>query len=146
MQLNNAEIDRQIETAVAKQKQSENEPIAKAVWYDKDKKVIVIRFNNGCQFSCPTYLLQGLEQLPEDEIAKVKLTPAGWGLTWENADIDLGVKELIGGIFGTRAWMKEIGSKIERYKLSKKQAAFKTNEKKPNRSRKVSSKTENLWL
>jgi hypothetical protein len=58
-------------------------------------------------------------------------------LTWENADIDLGVNELVQGIFGTKAWMKKIATKGGCSKSAKKQAASRINGTKGGRPRKV---------
>jgi hypothetical protein len=75
--------------------------------------------------------------LSDDEISKVKLTSAGWGLTWEDADIDLGVNELVQGVFGTKAWMRKIAAKGGRSKSEKKKAASRENGKKGGRPKKL---------
>ncbi len=135
--LTQQEIDNQIEAAIALSAEREKtEPKACDVWYDKESKNIVIQFDNGCKFECPVSLLQGVCNLPDDEIIKVKLTPAGWGLTWEDADIDLGVNELVNGIFGTKAWMKKIAAKGGKSTSEKKKAASRANGKKGGRPRK----------
>ncbi len=132
------EIDQQIDAAIARSAEdSLSSPSATEVLYDKRSRKIVIHFDNGCQFECPVDLLQGVCDLTDDEIAEVELTPAGWGLTWSNADIDLGVNELVQGIFGTKAWMKEIAAKGGRSKLEKKQAASRINGAKGGRLKKV---------
>ena len=131
-QLTQQEIDSQIEVALANQAKK-TQPSALAVSYDRETKKLIIQFDNGCEFSCPILLLQGVCELSDDEIAQVKLTPAGWGLTWEKADIDLGVNEIVNGIFGTQAWMKEIAAKGGRSKSAKKQAASRENGKKGGR-------------
>ena len=138
IELTQQEIDNQIEAAIARSaEQNLFQPQACDVLYDDTSRKIVIKFDNGCQFECPVSLLQGVCNLTDDEIAKVKLTPAGWGLTWEDADLDLGVNELVQGIFGTKAWLKEIAAKGGRSKSEKKQAASRINGKKGGRPRKV---------
>lgn len=110
-------IDNQIKAALTKQtEQEKTEPKACRVWYKPSERKIAIEFENGCQFECPISLLQGVSELPDDEIAKVKLTPAGWGINWEEADLDFDVSGLINGIFGTKAWMKKIAAKEGRQK------------------------------
>lgn len=137
-ELTQQEIDNQINAAIARSaEESISSPSATGVLYDKRARKIVIHFDNGCQFECPVDLLQGVCDLTDDEIAKVELTPAGWGLTWNNADIDLGVNELVQGIFGTKAWMKEIARKGGRSRSQKKQAASRINGAKGGRPRKV---------
>ena len=101
-------IDQQIDAANAHSAEdSLSSPSATEVIYNKQSRKIVIHFDNDCTFECPVSLLQGVSNLADDEIAKVELTPAGWGITWSEADLDFGVNELVQGVFGTKAWMKE---------------------------------------
>lgn len=113
-ELTQPEIERQIDGAIAREPENLSEQKAREVLYDKRSRKIVIHFDNDCTFECPVSLLQGVCDLTDDEIAKVKLTPAGWGVTWSSADLDFGVNELVRGIFGTKAWMKAIASKAVR--------------------------------
>ena len=114
VELTQQEIDNQIDAAIARSAEQVFEPKACKVLYNQESRKIVIHFDNNCTFECPVSLLQGVCDLADDEIAKVKLTPAGWGITWEKTDLDFGVNELIQGIFGTKAWMKEITAKGDR--------------------------------
>lgn len=136
-ELTQQEIDNQINAAIALSAEHKSEPIAREVFYNKESKRIVIHFDNDCKFECPVSLLQGVCLLTDDEIAKVQLTPAGWGISWANADLDFGVNELVQGIFGTKTWMKEVAAKGGRSKSEKKQAASRINGAKGGRPRKV---------
>jgi hypothetical protein len=139
-QLTQREINNQIEAAIARQIEVEKTQLkACSVFYDRKKRKLFIQFDNGCEFSCPILLLQGVGELSDDEISKVKLTSAGWGLTWEDADIDLGVNELVQGVFGTKAWMRKIAAKGGRSKSEKKKAASIENGKKGGRPKKTPS-------
>ena len=109
-ELTQTEIDNQIDAAIARSSEQISEPKACEVIYNRESRKIVIHFDNDCTFECPVSLLQGVSNLTDDEIAKVELTPAGWGITWSNADLDFGVNELVQGVFGTKAWMKEIAA------------------------------------
>lgn len=104
------EIDKQIDAAIARSAEQISEPKACEVIYNKQSRKIIIHFDNDCTFECPVSLLQGVCDLTDDEIAQVELTPAGWGITWSSADLDFGVNELVQGVFGTKAWMKEIAA------------------------------------
>lgn len=138
-ELTQQEIDNQIDAAIARSTEhSLSEPKAREVLYNKQSRKIIIHFDNDCTFECPVSLLQGICDLTDDEITKVKLTPAGWGITWEEADLDFGVNELVQGVFGTKAWMKEIAAKGGRSRSEKKQAASRINGAKGGRPRKVS--------
>ena len=133
-ELTQREIDNQIDAAIAREPEQIFEPKACEVFYNIQSRKIVIHFDNECTFECPVSLLQGVCDLTEDEIAKVELTPAGWGITWSDANLDFGVNELVQGVFGTKAWMKEIAG---RSRSENKQAASRINGAKGSRTRKV---------
>ena len=122
-ELTQQEIDNQIDAAIARSSEQISEPKACKVLYNQQSRKIIIHFDNDCTFECPVSLLQGVCDLTDDEIAKVELTPAGWGITWSSKDLDFGVNELLRGVFGTKVWMKEIATKGSRSKTEKKQAA-----------------------
>ena len=82
-ELTQQEIDNQIDAAIAFSAEHKSDPIAREVFYNKESRRIVIHFDNGCVFECPVFLLQGVCLLTDEEIAKVQLTPAGWGISWE---------------------------------------------------------------
>ena len=136
-ELTQQEINNQIDAAIAREQEQITKPKACEVLYNRQSRKIVIHFDNDCTFECPVSLLQGVGNLTDNELAKVKLTPAGWGITWEEADLDFGVNELVRGVFGTKAWMKEIAAKGGRSKSEKKQAASRINGAKGGRPRKV---------
>jgi len=113
-ELTQPEIERQIDGAIAREPENSSEQKARKVLYDTRSRIIIIHFDNDCTFECPVSLLQGVCDLTDDEIAQVELTPAGWGITWSSADLDFGINELVQGVFGTKAWMKEVASKGDR--------------------------------
>ena len=119
-ELTQQEIDNQIDAAIARSAEQISEPKACGVFYNIQSRKIVIHFDNDCTFECPVSLLQGVCDLTDDEIAKFELTSAGWGITWSDADLDFGVNELVQGVFGTKAWMKEIAAKGVRSRSEKK--------------------------
>lgn len=136
-ELTQPEIDSQIDAAIARTNEQISEPSACEVLYNQQSRKIIIHFDNDCTFECPVSLLQGVSDLTDDEIAKVELTPAGWGITWKLADLDFGVNELVQGVFGTKAWMKEIAARGGRSKSEKKRAASRINGTKGGRPRKT---------
>ncbi len=81
------------------------EPRAAAARYDRRRGRIVVELTNGCTFSFPPRLVQGLEAATETELAQVEILGAGYGLHWEALDADLSVPGLLAGLFGTRAYM-----------------------------------------
>jgi hypothetical protein len=90
-------------------KAAASEPRATSARYDAGMERIIVELTNGCQFVFPPGLVQGLAGAPSGAVAKVTVTPAGGGLHWEDLDVDLSVPNLALGIFGTRAWMRELG-------------------------------------
>jgi hypothetical protein len=81
------------------------EPRAARARFDRRQGRMVIALTNGCSFTFPPRLAQGLENASDDEIARFKLLGNGYGLHWETLDVDLSIPGLLAGLFGTRAHM-----------------------------------------
>jgi hypothetical protein len=71
------------------------------------------------------------------QLAEVEVTPSGYGLHWESLDVDLGVPELVAGLFGTKAWMSELGRQGGQSKSSAKAQASRDNGRSGGRPRKT---------
>ena len=97
-ELTDAEIDVALECGRAA---SLVEPRAAGARYDRGQGRVIIDLTNGCTFSFPPRLAQGLETATEDQLAKVEVFGAGYGLHWEALDADLSVP----GLLGTKAHM-----------------------------------------
>jgi hypothetical protein len=82
-----------------------NEPRARKVRYDRKSSRIVVDLTNGCTFAFPPALAEGLDSATEAQLAQVDILGAGYGLHWEDLDVDLSVPGLLAGLFGTRAFM-----------------------------------------
>ncbi len=87
------------------------EPRAVSVHYDEIENLIIIKLKNGAIFSFPPKLAQGLANASPEQLADVWLPPSGSSVHWESLDVDFGIPELVAGIFGTKAWMSELGRK-----------------------------------
>jgi Protein of unknown function (DUF2442) len=87
----------------------ETEPRAVKAWYELTSARIFIEIKNGVVMGFPYQILEGLESATPEQLAGVEVTPSGYGLHWESLDVDLGVPQLVAGIFGTKTWMKELG-------------------------------------
>ena len=81
------------------------EPRAAAARYDRAAGRVVVELENGCTFAFPPRLAQGLEGASDDQLAAVEILGQGYGLHWEQLDVDLSLPGLMAGIFGTKAWM-----------------------------------------
>ncbi|HWV12616.1 MAG TPA: DUF2442 domain-containing protein [Sphingobium sp.] len=111
----------------------ELEPRAAAVRYDPAIDRVIVDLTNGCTFSFPPRLGQGLESATGDQISSVELSPSGYGLHWADLDIDLSVPGLMAGLFGTRAHMARLAGRV---RSTAKAAAARANGTKGGRPRK----------
>jgi hypothetical protein len=110
--LTDEELDAQIEAARERSlREHEAEPLAVAVRFDSDSKKFVVDLSNETTFIFPARLCQGLTDASDAELADVAITPSGTGLMWERLDAGLTIPGLMKGIFGTKAWMAELGKK-----------------------------------
>jgi hypothetical protein len=85
------------------------EPRAVSATYDRRAGRVVIELRNGCSFSVPAELCEGLRGASADELSDVTVLGAGEALHWEALDADLGVPELLEGRFGSDRWMAQWG-------------------------------------
>jgi hypothetical protein len=81
------------------------EPRASTVRFDAKLGRIVIELTNGCAFTFPPRLVEGLETATDEQLCQVSLLGAGYGLHWEALDTDVSVPGLLAGLFGTKAAM-----------------------------------------
>ena len=82
-----------------------NEPRAIGARYNRKLKRMVVELTNGCTFTFPPHLAQGLETATDGQLAQVEIVGVGYGLHWEALDVDLSVPGLLAGLFGTKAHM-----------------------------------------
>jgi hypothetical protein len=88
---------------------AETEPRAVKAWYAADSERVFIELTNGVMMGFPYRLLQGLANGTPAQLAEVEIVATGSGLHWESLDADLGVAQLVSGLFGSKAWMTELG-------------------------------------
>ena len=125
---------------VAGQALGESEPRAIKAWYAADTDRIFIELNTQIIMGFPSQRLQGLEDATPRQLAEVEITPSGYGLHWESLDVDLGVPELVAGLFGSKAWMSQLGRQGGKSKSAAKAQASRDNGKSGGRPRKTASK------
>ncbi len=100
--LTEAEIDAALKLGEAAR---QREPRAAAARYNRRIDRVVIDLTNGCTFAFPPRLAEGLETATKDQIARMEILGAGYGLRWEEIDVDLSIPGLLAGLFGTRSFM-----------------------------------------
>ncbi|MDY6782112.1 MAG: DUF2442 domain-containing protein [Cyanobacteriota bacterium] len=136
-ELTEENLKSEIQQAKAAWKKAEaTEPRAQSVHYDESDNLITIHLKNGVIFSFPPELAQGLEGASPEQLADVLLIPSGNSVHWESLDVDFGIPELVAGIFGTKAWMAELGRKGGRVSSEAKAIAARKNGKKGGRPKK----------
>ena len=132
--ISNEEFDRQYDEAVERgRKRLETEPRAAAARYDKKAERVVVELTNGCVFMFPPSLAQGLSDASADDLAVIEVLPPGVALRWPKLDADFTIMGLLSGIFGTRAWMTELGRRGGSATSEAKAAAVRENGRKGGR-------------
>jgi Protein of unknown function (DUF2442) len=110
--ISDEEFERQYNAAVlCGNERLKNEPRALSARYDKRRARVVVELTNGCVFMFPPRLAQGLRDATPENLAQVKVMPYGLALSWPRLNADLTIAGLLAGIFGTKAWMSELGRK-----------------------------------
>jgi hypothetical protein len=126
--------DARIDAALERGKSARlSEPRAASAHYDGECGRLIVELTNGCTFSFPPALAQGLEAATDEQIAQVEILGAGYGLHWDALDVDLSVPGLLAGLFGTRAHMARLAGQAT---SPAKAAAARTNGAKGGRPRK----------
>ena len=116
---------------------AETEPRAVKAWYAADSERVFIELTNGVMMGFPYQLLQGLANGTPEQLAEVEIMPTGSALHWESLDADLGVAQLVSGLFGSKAWMTELGRHGGKSKSDAKAQASRDNGKRGGRPRKT---------
>ena len=104
VELTDAQIDAALERGLTAWL---HEPRAAAVRYDGRLGRVIVELTNGCTFTFPPKLAQGLEAATEEELSKVEILGAGSGLHWEALDAEMSVPALLAGLFGTKAYLAQ---------------------------------------
>jgi hypothetical protein len=115
----------------------ETEPRAVSARYDAKTGRIEIELKNGCLFAFPAQYGQGLRGATQEQLAAVEILGTGEALHWEEIDADLGVPQLVSGMFGSKAWMRELGRLGGGVQSEAKAQASRENGKKGGRPRKT---------
>ena len=81
---------------------------ARSARYDARARRLVVELASGVSLAIPVRLIQRLASARPDVRADVKVAGRGVALHWPRLDLDLGVRNLVAGVFGTREWMSEL--------------------------------------
>ena len=130
--------DSQIAAAEARGRElRETTPYAVAARYDRRGGKVVVELSNAATFAFPPGLSQDLQGASADDLARIEITPSGFGLYWPALEADLSIPGLLAGRFGTKAWMSEQARRAGSVSSPAKAAAARANGAKGGRPRKV---------
>lgn len=103
--------DTQIDDALERGRTARSrEPRAVRVRNDRQARRVLVELADGCTCAFLSVPAQGLGAASEEQLAKVEVLGAVYGLDWEALDPDLSVPDLLTGLFGTRAHMpRQVG-------------------------------------
>lgn len=82
-------------------------PLATHVAYVEEFGIILLSLNDGETLQLSPYLIQGLQHGKPIQLRDVKIVGMGTGLRWEKLDVDLSVRGLANGIYGSQHWMQD---------------------------------------
>ena len=114
-------------------------PRAVEAFFDEEKQLITVYLNNGCVFGFPPRYLKELRTATDAEISQITVTPQGTALHWEHLDAHYRLIGLLNGIFGTKAWLAELGRKGGSVTTDAKAKAARINGAKGGRPRKTAN-------
>jgi Protein of unknown function (DUF2442) len=107
-----------------------------AAAYDEAADEVALRFESGTRLYIPRTLLEGLANATPAALAQIEIEGPGTALVWPQLDVAHHVPGLIGGVFGTRKWMRELGRRGGQARTPEKAAAARANGRKGGRPRK----------
>jgi hypothetical protein len=124
------EFNRQFEEASMRGKEAAvTEPRANNVTYAPGSELITL----DVTVRFPKDFIEELVDATPEQIAAVRVDASGSSLRWDDLNLDLGVAELLKGVYGTQKWMAKLGRKGGRATSGAKAAAARENGKKGGR-------------
>lgn len=123
------------QATVRGKRRAASEPRAVRVEYQEQSRRLLLELANGCVMLVPVDLLQGLRGAKTEALAEVTLMPRGQDLHWQQLDAQFTVAGLLTGVFGTKAWMAELGRAGGSISSEAKRAAARANGAKGGRPR-----------
>ena len=103
-----ADIDEQIDRAIANARDPYDYQVAVSAEYDRSRELLLVKLKSGQWLAIPREDLQDLADADPDKVSKVELEMLGMALHWEELDVDFRVDGLRQGSYGNEHWMKQL--------------------------------------
>jgi hypothetical protein len=98
-------FDEQNEVAVREAREADRiEPRANSVRYDGSKGLLLVELRSGFAFGFPPERVSGLEAVNAKELAKVRISPSGDGLHWDDLNVNASLTGLMADALNLREW------------------------------------------
>ena len=135
--LSDAEVVAQIPAARKRAREARRrEPHGRAVRYLRRSRQLVIDLINDVQLRIPIDRLPGLARASDAQLARVELSPAGVGVSWDELGVDFTVAQLATIALGAQTLTRAATSLAGATRSPAKAAAARRNGKKGGRPRK----------
>jgi hypothetical protein len=100
-----AEFERQYEAATREAREADRiEPRATAVSYDAAKGLVLVELRSGFVFGFPPERVSGLASTTAKQLAKVRISPSGDGLHWDDLDVQASLTGLVRDALNLEVW------------------------------------------
>ena len=100
-----SEFEKQNEAAVREAREADRiEPRANSVRYDTSKGLLLVELRSGFVFGLPPERVSGLEGASAKELTKVRISPSGDGLHWDDLNVDASLTGLMADALNLREW------------------------------------------
>jgi uncharacterized protein YegP (UPF0339 family) len=106
-----SEIDEQIARGKELYKRAEKSPSAVKFTYDPVKRVVTILTKDKSGIVFPVSRIRELRNASTEQIQKGYITEGGEAIHWDELDAHYTIAGLAANIFGTAAWMRELGKR-----------------------------------
>jgi hypothetical protein len=84
----------------------ETKPHAASASFERSSGLMTLKLYNGCSFTFAPRDVQGLDAATDNQIEAFELSFTGYGLHWDDLDVDITVPGLLAGSFGTARFMQ----------------------------------------